>query len=109
MSRIVLRDTKLTPHVNFSNFQAEENSSFSKFFRCLRMTSSGYRHLSLHKRLVKLIQRVKITHTFLLSMSNLFHALYHFKLADVVLRMAVKEFFEIHLQKWRYRLFLIGL
>ena len=25
MSRIVLLDTKLTPHVNFSNFQAEEN------------------------------------------------------------------------------------
>ena len=25
MSRIVLLDPKLTPHVNFSNFQAEEN------------------------------------------------------------------------------------
>ena len=25
MPRIVLLDTKLTPHVNFNNFQAEEN------------------------------------------------------------------------------------
>ena len=25
MSRIILLDPKLTPHVNFSNFQAEEN------------------------------------------------------------------------------------
>ena len=25
MSRIVLLDPKLTPHVNFNNFQAEEN------------------------------------------------------------------------------------
>ena len=32
MSRIVLLDPKLTPpHINFSNFQAEENFSFSKF------------------------------------------------------------------------------
>ena len=31
MFRIVLVDPKLTPHVNFSNFQAEENFSFSKF------------------------------------------------------------------------------
>ena len=30
MSRIVLLDPKLTPHVNFNNFQAEENFSFSK-------------------------------------------------------------------------------
>ena len=30
MSRIVLLDPKLTLHVNFSNFQAEENFSFSK-------------------------------------------------------------------------------
>ena len=32
MSRIVLLDPKLTPHVNFNNFQAEENFSFSKIF-----------------------------------------------------------------------------
>ena len=32
MSRIVLFDPKLTPYVNFSNFQAEENFSFSKFW-----------------------------------------------------------------------------
>ena len=31
MSRIVLLDPKLTPHLNFSNFQAEEKFSFSKF------------------------------------------------------------------------------
>ena len=31
MSRIVLLDPKLTPHVNFNNFQAEEIFSFSKF------------------------------------------------------------------------------
>ena len=31
MSRIVLLDPKLTPHVNFNNFQEEENFSFSKF------------------------------------------------------------------------------
>ena len=30
MSRIVLLYLKSTPHVNFSNFQAEENFSFSK-------------------------------------------------------------------------------
>ena len=34
-SRIVLLDPKLTPHVNFNNFQAEENFSFSKFLRRL--------------------------------------------------------------------------
>ena len=31
MSRIVLLDPKFDPHVNFSNFQAEEIFSFSKF------------------------------------------------------------------------------
>ena len=30
MSRIVLLDPKLTPSVNLSNFQVEENFSFSK-------------------------------------------------------------------------------
>ena len=30
MSKIVLVDSKLTPHVNFCNFQAEEIFSFSK-------------------------------------------------------------------------------
>ena len=31
MSRIALLDPKFTPHVNSSNFQAEENFLFSKF------------------------------------------------------------------------------
>ena len=31
MSRIVLLDLKLNHDVNFNNFQAEENFSFSKF------------------------------------------------------------------------------
>ena len=31
MSRIVLLDPKLTPHVNLNNFQAAESFSFSKF------------------------------------------------------------------------------
>ena len=35
MSKIDLLDPKLTPYVNFSNFQAEENFSFSKFLRRL--------------------------------------------------------------------------
>ena len=36
ISRIVLCDQKLAPHVNFINFQAEENVfSFPKFFQCL--------------------------------------------------------------------------
>ena len=34
VSRIVLLNPKLTPHVNFSNFQAEESFSFSKFLGC---------------------------------------------------------------------------
>ena len=32
MSRIVLLDPKLTPHVNFNNFQAEENFHFQNFW-----------------------------------------------------------------------------
>ena len=32
MSRIVLLDPKLTPHVNFKNFQAEENFFIFKIF-----------------------------------------------------------------------------
>ena len=39
-----------------------------------------------------IIQRVKIAHSFLQFVSNLFH-FYHFKLAYVVLHVAVKEFF----------------
>ena len=36
MSRIVLCDQKLAPHLNFNNFQAKENVfSFPKFFQCL--------------------------------------------------------------------------
>ena len=35
MSRMVLLDPKLTPHVNFSNFQAEEIFSFCKFLGLL--------------------------------------------------------------------------
>ena len=31
MSRIILLDPKLTPHVNFGNFQADETFSFCKF------------------------------------------------------------------------------
>ena len=41
---------------------------------------------------VKLIQRVKIAHSFLKFVSSLFH--YYIKLAYVVLHMAVKELFE---------------
>ena len=41
---------------------------------------------------VKLIQWVKIPHSLLQHVSNLFN--YHFKLAYVILHMAVKEFFE---------------
>ena len=32
MSRIVLLDPKFTPHVNFNNFQAQENFFISKLF-----------------------------------------------------------------------------
>ena len=36
MSRIVLLDPKLIPHVNFNNFQAEENIFIFKVFKgCL--------------------------------------------------------------------------
>ena len=42
---------------------------------------------------VKLIQRVKVAHSFLVCVKSV--PLYHFKLACVVLHIAVKEFFEI--------------
>ena len=44
---------------------------------------------------VKLIQRVKMAHSFLYFVSNQFH-FNHFKLAFVVLHVAVKELFETH-------------
>ena len=44
---------------------------------------------------VKLIKRVKIAHSILQSVSNQFLR-YHFKLAYVILQMAVKEFFETY-------------
>ena len=50
---------------------------------------------------MNLIQRVRIAHSFLQSVLNLFH----FKLAYVVLHKAVKQFFESHFYKWRNRLF----
>ena len=54
--------------------------------------------LLLHfKGLVKLIQLVKIAHSFLVCVT--FVTLSHFKLAYVVLHIAVKEFFETHFQK----------
>ena len=43
---------------------------------------------------VKLIKRVKIAHSFLQSVRSL--PRYHFKLANVILQMAVKELFETH-------------
>ena len=43
---------------------------------------------------VKLTQQVKIAHSFLQYLSNLFHFI--IKLAFVVLHMAVKEFFKTH-------------
>ena len=46
------------------------------------------------KGLVKLIHRVKIAHSFLQSVSNLFHFMHDFKLAYLVLHAVVKEFFE---------------
>ena len=47
------------------------------------------------KGLVKLIKRVKIAHSFLVCIKSV--PRYHFKLANVILQMAVKEFFETHL------------
>ena len=35
MSKIIFLDPKLTPHVNFSNFQVEEIFSFCKFWDLL--------------------------------------------------------------------------
>ena len=46
------------------------------------------------------MKRVKIAHSFLQSVSNQF-ARYHFKLANVILQMAVKEFFEKPTSKHR--------
>ena len=43
---------------------------------------------------VKLIQRVKIAHSFLQLVESV--SLYHFKIVYVVLKKAVKEFFETH-------------
>ena len=57
----------------------------------------------LQKGPVKLMKRVKIAHSFLQSVKSVPH--YHFKLAYVILQMAVKEFFETHFYKWRYRPF----
>ena len=41
MSRIVLLDPKLTPHVNFNNFQAEENFFIFKIFGASRWRKSS--------------------------------------------------------------------
>ena len=49
---------------------------------------------------VKLIKRVKIAYSFLVCVKSV--PRYHFKLAYVILQMAVKEVFETHFQKWRY-------
>ena len=48
---------------------------------------------------VKLMQRVKIAHSFSVCVPSV--PRYHFKLAYVVLNIAVKEFFETHFLKWR--------
>ena len=53
---------------------------------------------------VKLIQQVKIAHSFFTVYVKSV-PLYYFKLAYVVLHMAVKEFFETHFKKWRNKLF----
>ena len=45
------------------------------------------------QKTVKLIRRVKIAHSFLQSVSNQLHAII-FKLANLILQMAVKEFFQ---------------
>ena len=52
---------------------------------------------------VKLIQWVKIGHSFLQSVKSV--PLYHFKLAYVVLHMLVEEFFETDFLKWRNKPF----
>ena len=43
--------------------------------------------------------------SFIFTVSAKSVQLYHFKLAYIVLHMAVKEFFESHFQKWRNRSF----
>ena len=50
--------------------------------------------LNFHKGPVKLMQWVKIAHSFLVCNKSV--PSYHFKLAYVILQMAVKEFFETH-------------
>ena len=57
------------------------------------------------KGTVKLIQLVKVAHSFKQSTSVKSVPLFHFKLAHVVLHMTVKEFFEIRLQQSRNRSF----
>ena len=54
---------------------------------------------SFQKGPVKLIQRVKIAHSFLHVISKLFHPRvppHHFQFAQVALHLKVKEFFETH-------------
>ena len=46
---------------------------------------------------VELIKWMKIAHSFLQSVSDQFTLVIIFKLAYVILQMAVKEFFETHL------------
>ena len=55
------------------------------------------------KGTVKLIQLVKIAHSFSVCVKSA--PLFHFKLAYVVLHMAVKEFIEIRIQQSRNRSF----
>ena len=50
---------------------------------------------------VKLMQRVRKAHSFLQFVISV--SLFHFKLANVVLRMAVKEFFESHFLQQKLR------
>ena len=58
----------------------------------------------LDKGPVKLIKGVKKAHSFF-TVCVRSVPLYYFKLAYVILQMAVKEFFELHFLKWRYRPF----
>ena len=62
------------------------------FTSVLPVTSFDYMYRNeQRKRLLKLLQRVKIIYSFSQFVSNLFQ-IYHFKLAYVVLHMAVKNF-----------------
>ena len=49
------------------------------------------------------VKRVKIAHSFLVCVRSV--PRYHYKLAYVILQMAVKEVFITHFQKWRNRSF----